>query len=543
MMNKRRDKNAFALEARQKIDRHLHELQIFRRPFRLALFNYIAAGEMDYYVGTARIGAAAILEAHRRFVESSCHAVPLIFQRCKVDGDEEVGIREEVFHEATDLWDYSWKYENIQYCFQLVDRGQFDLFVGEKDPRITFAYASEGADVLETEIRSGEISNFRLDESDQVGESVERLLKTLEPLLRVVPGDRCEYEYSDALLRLTLEYGMSALQRTNPLEIPSETRFGTTNFGDLRNFWATLIGMTQVHLAAHTTAARGVMEDLPFNTAVHCRAKDQFISLITRISGLSETTVERMLKYYSYQPDIAQGMPILQPFLPVTPSRVCLPSLFVNGNNFERNFRKLANRHPELREAAREVEDQLESIALFELSGLFPEPTFVVRRQVVIPGVTDADLVVFDYNSKFALIVEHKWFIAPDTLLESSNNDEKLLKGVRQAEKALEVFSSDLALFRQKMDFSSEQQIEGIQAVAVCRGLEHTGFIESTAVPVVTEADFRRFIDRAPSVKELWKLLETRPDRAGNAAKTEEMKSSMELAGYEFVMPGLAVFG
>jgi len=506
----------------------------------LALYNYIGASEADALIGATK-GTDAF-PSHRRLVESSGHALPLIFSDCPEE-DVEPEIDQSVFEEASELLDFTWKYETINYSFELADRGQFEIHVAGKDPRITFAYAEQYAGLADTEIRALELKDIETNfEGTDPAQVAEEIAQELRVALKSGSGEKCDYEFTSQLASLAQQYGDAVLLKSNLAEIPASERFGSLELGNLQTFWATLIGITHVHVASHAIAYGGQLCDEWAETFVHCRTEAEFKELVSCCSNLDSELVDLLIRWHTYDPAIGAAMPILQPFLPLNCSQLCLPSLFIIGNSFERNFRKLANRHPEMRQAAGELEARLESIALEDISALFPKPQFRVRKQVDIPSVTDADIVVFDFDSHSTLIIQHKWLIAPDTLLESSSNDEKLLSGVKQAVLARECFREDLSRFKSAMELETDQQIGDIEAVTVCRGLGHTGFLPDPAVPVLAEMDFRNLVAQSSDLAHLWGLLSTRPDRSKAADKSEDMKTSLTLCGYEFVIPGLATF-
>jgi hypothetical protein len=57
--------------------------------------------------------------------------------------------------QARELFEFSRDYEDIAFSFELADRGQFEIYVARRDPRITFSYASPEADARYTLLRSG----------------------------------------------------------------------------------------------------------------------------------------------------------------------------------------------------------------------------------------------------------------------------------------------------------------------------------------------------------------------------------------------------
>jgi len=83
-----------------------------------------------------------------------------------------------------------------------------------------------------------------------------------------------------------------------------------------------------------------------------------------------------------------------------------------------------------------DVKRKKEGIALGHLATLFPRPRFATKPQVVIAGLTDVDLLVYEFSTGFALVIQHKWLIEPDTVNESASNDDELRAGASQAIKA-----------------------------------------------------------------------------------------------------------
>ena len=159
----------------------------------------------------------------------------------------------------------------------------------------------------------------------------------------------------------------------------------------------------------------------------------------------------------------------------------------VTTGNIERNLQKLLSRHPNLRSFYEKVKSAKEDIALSHLSGLFPNTQFAVKPTVILKGITDADLLVCELASGFVLVIQHKWLVAPETVSESSSNDEQLREGVRQAIEARDVFRGDHALLRNLLELDKNHSIGQIEAVVICRGAEQTGFLGMPAVPVVLE--------------------------------------------------------
>jgi len=128
--------------------------------------------------------------------------------------------------------------------------------------------------------------------------------------------------------------------------------------------------------------------------------------------------------------------------------------------------------------------------------------------------------------------------LGPDTLLESSNNDAKLAVGVSQALAARDYLRSNGHFLAKHV---GGQPAGPIEALVVSRGLEGTGFLGQQSVPVITERAFCDLVRDATDLQRLWRDLQSRPDQQHAAAQTAELRSTIRLCGYEFVVPGLAV--
>lgn len=163
-----------------------------------------------------------------------------------------------------------------------------------------------------------------------------------------------------------------------------------------------------------------------------------------------------------------------------------------------------------------------------------------MKPTVIIKGVTDADLVVFERRSGFAL--QHKWLIAPETVAESSANDDELRKGAIQAVQSRDVFRNDHALVRRALNLSDDQHIDRVEAVVICRGAEPTGFLEKLAVHIALELAFEELWQQASnSLLKLWEKLSSRPDHVEAASRYEDTAAMITIGGLRFSVPAFSL--
>lgn len=540
-MPKKRDKAQYVNQARRSIEEEFRRLPIFDRARSIAIYNYVRVSEVDALVSHALDPLSGLSHSHRRMVEGSTHAIPAIFQHCDNSLVEEPDLREDGYYdEAEELYKFASKFEQIRYAYSLAERGQFRIYVAQKDPRITFTYTSPDADRADTILRSSEILSAFSPKEDNGDESINELLEELRPYVKATKRVSCDYEYSERLFEIARRYGHAKLSRTNQLQLPEGINIGELTVRDLHAFWAAMMVVVEIHIAAHWIGDDGLLNDLPINTIVLCKPRGEFVSIISNISGLSVEQVGQMLDWFTYDPRISDGVPILQPFLPLSGNLLCLPSCFVNGNNFERNFRKLMQLHPYLIQFREGVNRNLEPAALDSLSELFPEPQYRVRRQVKIPK-TDIDLLIFDFATNHVLVIQHKWLIGPDTLNESISNDDEIDRGVYQAVQSRNFLRDNPDFLRARLDLSKGHDLGAVEGTVICRGITGTGFRTANEVPIVIENALRELVAQAENLNQLWNLLNTRPDYTHARDSSAEMKTHIHLCGYEFVIPGLAV--
>jgi hypothetical protein len=333
-------------------------------------------------------------------------------------------------------------------------------------------------------------------------------------------------------------------QYNDPLGLDSGVTIANLRFSDIRRLWASLAVLHQIHTLAHQVAAGGdpaqVLIHLPIQSVVLLQTHEWYRFHLHRLTRLSDIQVDQFLDWHTYSRHISGDMPVLQPLLPIAHC-LAAPDLFIIGNNFERNFLKLLYRHPQLQPFATTVDSTKEPTALGQLAALFPEPRFRTRRGIVIPGVTDADLSVYDNSTGFLLIIQHKWLIGPDTVNESASNDARLENGIHQAVVARDRFRQDATLVRAGLNLAN-LPINQIEGVVVCRGAEPTGFFEpDPTVPIITEDRFRQLRTEHEPMPDLWTSLVGRPDHKRAASQATDMTTQLELAGWEFRFPGMQI--
>jgi hypothetical protein len=473
-------------------------------------------------------------------------ATPAIFRKCPVAPvAPSIQFNSAALVEAMELVEFAFLYEQIMYCFELADRGQFDVHYDPLAQRTVFRYASTDESAADTLLRSHE-RDSQIEEATEADKAIvlkiaQEAKGELERTVLFVAPDAISYPFTPTLLAVAKRWA-DAVAKARRWEFPVDLSIGNATFGDVRKFWSAVAAIACIHDIAHLIVAQGEAKNRPQGSIVVVKSRDEWCELIRDIAGIGAGAASELLWWYTFDPSVSEASAPIQPFLEILPGHLSVPMSLVTASNVERNLQKLLNRHPNLRSFYEKVKNAKESIALAHLSSLFPDASFAVKPTVIIKGVTDADLLVCERATGFVLVIQHKWLIAPETVSESSTNDEHLSEGARQAVEARDVFRNDHGLVRRALGLGDFQKIDRVEAVVICRGAEQTGFLGPLAVPLVLERTFEELWGRSSlSFFNLWENLVSRPDHARAADRYEDTYATVRIGGLSFSIPALSL--
>ena len=529
------------LDIRRGIAQAFDALPFFARSLETALYNFCAVMEVNSFIAGA--SKKAIYSANRETVEACILALTTVLDKCQRGSEQDLRINEAAYGEGRELFEFSTDYEQIKFCFELADRDQYLVNVEPDTWKLKFSYASPGEDTADTLLRSAELAEHlgeppSAEAAAAVMEAINAVVAELQKTIKFVSTDGIEYEYSPALI-LAVKRWAILLEQAIPWEIPETICLGTLHFADVRKFWGALLAIVNTHELAHRIASQGAIQSWPIGSIVHMRPVAEWGNLISTISGLSPTVCAEVLSWHVFDPRVMAITPSVQPFIEVHPGTLIAPWTTVVLSSIERNLQKILNRNPKLRSMAANIKKHKEQIALASLSRLFPAPRFQVATGVVIPGITDADMIVCERQSGFVLVLQHKWIIDPDTLHESAANDDELNKGAVQAVQSRDWLRGNQDFLRRALGVAPSDPITQVEAVVVCRGGGPTAFLQQTSTPITTETAFEKLWQKASSLNELWSLLQTRPDHAEAASQFRDANRVITIGDYEIIVPVL----
>jgi hypothetical protein len=140
---------------RLELNRKFDALPIFERDRATALYHLCAALEMSTNPYT--VDPDLVMAMSRRALEASMRAIPAIYRNCSAASEaSQIQFNPAVFAEAMELAEFAFRYDQIMYCFELADHGQFEVRYDPLEQRTIFTYTSGDESDADTLLRSHE---------------------------------------------------------------------------------------------------------------------------------------------------------------------------------------------------------------------------------------------------------------------------------------------------------------------------------------------------------------------------------------------------
>lgn len=126
------------------------------------------------------------------------------------------------------------------------------------------------------------------------------------------------------------------------------------------------------------------------------------------------------------------------------------------------------------------------------------------------PG--NVDLIIIDEKLKFGLVCELKWLTTTDDVKGTKNNDEQIIVGIGQAERALDWVQKNIVLLADRINFNADELKQfKFKPLVICKDTLLSGFVEEPTVPVIDQQLFDWIIN-IPHHKDLvslWNIANT----------------------------------
>jgi len=217
--------------------------------------------------------------------------------------------------------------------------------------------------------------------------------------------------------------------------LPDNWQFLCCSLGEFRRVWQSLESIVFTHIAARAAAAMRGCLGAGYLNGVLLISPDELVARLRRYSGVDEPTVQRIINYLTYGAcGIRKPDPVIQPLVRLSESHyVIMPHLILSSSP-ERNFTVLLNRLPAERDAYSRLVQSKEEVMRSRIAQAIADLALRTFSGYV-PGtdaLPDIDLALVDDVEKVCLLLQLKWFIAPDEVGEVIQKSEEIAEGIAQ---------------------------------------------------------------------------------------------------------------
>ena len=146
------DATANPSSVRMELNQKFEALPIFKRDRVTALYHFCAALEVNTNPYT--VDPDLVMAMGRRALEASMRPIPAIYRNCPaVPVASQIQFNPAAFAEAMEPVEFAFRCDQIVYCFELADRGQFEVRNDLLQQRTIFTYASGDESAADTSLR------------------------------------------------------------------------------------------------------------------------------------------------------------------------------------------------------------------------------------------------------------------------------------------------------------------------------------------------------------------------------------------------------
>jgi hypothetical protein len=221
---------------RRELSQKFDALPILERDRATALYRLASALEMT--TDPLTVDLDLVMALGRRVLEASMRAIPAIYRNCSIPSVAlEVQFSAVVFREALDLVEFAFRYDQIMYCFELADRGQFEVRYDPLEERTIFQYASQDESARDTLLLSHERdANFELAaEADKavILNLAQKARQEIEPTILFDQPNAISYRSTPALLAVAKQWA-EVLAKARRWEFPEDLEIGNLTLGEVR---------------------------------------------------------------------------------------------------------------------------------------------------------------------------------------------------------------------------------------------------------------------------------------------------------------------
>jgi hypothetical protein len=538
----RRNQAAYIRRCEADIDDAWKRLAILRRNRSAALLYLVTAVDDRLRLVTLYGGAEENQFMAVRYAQEALqYGIPWIIANIPAGEDtlpEAIGDVE--LNEGQLLAEYAYGYSRAVVGFSNFHKGLFTATAERGRPRIQFRFVDDAASAAENQRLAFLLEQHVDPEESRDDVSLMKLGEAVTIRARHAGGNRIHYA-TDASLIETMREVREFEQNFGPSQVPDDLTFATFSYGAIKRYLSSLAALSHAQELLHLSVAISGVPTAAMPSLTLRMSLNQLNDYLTLISELPEDTVAGISQLFTYDGSVPGLDPITQPLLLANMNQeVIVPRAFVRGSRRERNFLKLFAKHPLYKPEYDRFSSMKEGIAIPQFKVPLQERSLFLRERLPITEQgqrrTDADIVTFDSASGLLMVLQHKWLIEPDSINESRSCDEEISRGIRQGQIARDF----LRVEENRLRLSIRESVRAVEAMVVVRGLEPTGFLRETDIPVITEDWFIRQLGEGHALAEIFEQAHTRPDRVAVVNNWTADETEVKLAGYTLVLPSIS---
>ena len=528
------------------LDVFYQQYRVLKRPRDTALIHILCSFEIQSFLTSAS-------ELRRGHVPSSFgqitydkealrHALLWVCKECPLGGDASQDTDHDIMVEVAELLSFARDYAMLWDVHVCIGHGLFDVRYDEAQNRFTFYHKADRtgiASLWSTVQRSEQKPDLPVVdyERDQFRNVLANAAKQIGPSKLEIDWNVVEAPEVRAFAR--------AAMSPYRFELPEDWELGGYSLGEYREAWAAMVSIAWLSHLLHLFANKlGVANTLCVDSCVPAFAKSHWIHWIARLSSMKRETVAAILADLTYDSHLKNPDPSLQPFIPLSEEKLALSVVCLITSNTERNLMKILSRKPGKKHIYDGLSQEKETIFLNEVSPVLDSIGLrhLCRTELQERGklLTDIDLLLWEEKTGTLLVVELKWLIPPDEVIEVVGHDTEFESAIVQVSTAIDYLAANLSDFLDRHWKSvGAEQVKSVKGMVVSHDSAGTGKMLDPRIPVVEWAFFREMLEKhgQKRLDRVHSLCRKRPDVKRFAGQLKHGEREIHVGDYTYVSP------
>lgn len=310
------------------------------------------------------------------------------------------------------------------------------------------------------------------------------------------------------LVALQIEAAKPVMDRR--FSLPGDWRTTQYSFEEFKAIFSALAAVAAIQFKARIIAAGQRAAHFGFNGSVSVQSSDELRRRVCRYSGHDMSTVSAVLTDLTYgSRAVRRADPALQPVVQISEEIVMLSPSLILSISPERNLCTLLNSIPEERQIYAGLVQKKEALMreqiLNAIAGTHYRPKW--GKVIGMKELPDVDLAVIDDRDRLVLLLELKWFIAPDEVSEGLNRCEDLGDGIGQIEDLLLASGAEGAPIQKTLQVPNDYQCRG---AVVSQNWIGPSSVQDKNVPIINVEHLMKALAKGCSLTSVCNWLQER---------------------------------